>query len=102
MQFELSEKIGDMTLRQHLETAWKQSGVMPAQLAQVLPEECRSVWNAFTDLRASCPSNGFGPGRISYSEIDAYQRTTGDILAPWEITAIRRADRVWIGVQDGN
>ena len=36
---------------------------------------------------------GFGIGRISYSELDAYQRVTGSAFAPWEVDAIRRIDR---------
>ncbi len=91
-----------MTVRQHLEAAYKQSGVMPAQLADAppLPDECRSIWDAFIELRTSCPSNGLGPGRISFTEIDAYQRTTGDRLGAWGIKALRKVDAAWLEVKN--
>jgi hypothetical protein len=100
-EFELAQKTEGMTLREHLEMAWKASGAMPARLADApsLPMECREVWQSFLALRSSCPSSGFGPGRISFAEMDAYQRMTGDALAPWEVQAIRAADSAYMAVQ---
>lgn len=93
-EFELDKDVDGATQREHLQALWERSGVMPKTLANAprCPSECRHLWNAFTDLRASVPS-GFGIGRISYSELDAYQRVTGSAFAPWEVDAIRRIDR---------
>ena len=87
-----------MTLREHLEAVWVQTGVIPPQLADapVLPHECAGLWRTFIDLRSACPSSGFGPGALSYSEIDAYQRTGGEVLLPWEVRAIRAADNAYL------
>lgn len=89
-----------MTLREHLDTAWRATGEMPTRLANapVLPDDCLETWRTFIALRSSCPSNGMGPGRITYSELDAYQRTTGDVLEPWQVRAIRAADGAYIAV----
>lgn len=94
------QKTEGMTLREHLETAWQASGVMPARLADApaLPEQCHSVWRAFVELHSS-RGGGMGPARITFSEMDAYQRTTGDALAPWEVQAIRAADSAYMAVQ---
>ena len=87
-----------MTLREHLEAAWQATGVIPAQLANApaLPLECADLWRAFINLRSACQSSGHGPGCLSYSEIDAYQRTTGECLLPWEVQAIRAADNAYL------
>ena len=87
-------------MRQHLETAWKVTGIMPDKLANapVLPEGCEDTWATFVQLRSSCPSAGMGPGSISYSEFDAYQRVTGERLEPWQLDAIRAADRAYLQV----
>lgn len=41
-------------------------------------------------------SNGFGLNPISFTEIDAWQRLSGEMLRPWELRAIRRMDLVVI------
>lgn len=60
------------------------------------PRGCEDLWRVFSELHASRSNNGFGPSRISFAEIDAYQRVTGTMLKPWEIAAIRRADKAFI------
>lgn len=73
---------------------------MPDKLANapVLPEGCEETWNTFVALRSSCPSAGMGPGVISFADLDAYQRVTGDRLEPWQIGAIMAADRAYLNV----
>lgn len=89
-----------MTLRQHLETAWQATGVKPGRLADApeLPHGCADLWRTFLALRASSPGTGFGPSRISFTELDAYQRTMSDNLEHWEVQAIRAADGAYIEV----
>lgn len=60
------------------------------------PAGCEALWRAFRDLSASRANSGFGPLRITFTEIDAFQRVTGLRLKPWEVEAIRRADRAFI------
>ncbi len=55
------------------------------------PEGCEALWNIFCELHA-CR----GEGRISYVDVDAYQRVTGVVLRPWELAAIRRADNAFL------
>lgn len=63
----------------------KQIGKDPIelQLAPDLPEECAPLWDSFTRL-SNC----------SYTEIKAYCELTGDLLCPWEISAIIGLDRI--------
>jgi hypothetical protein len=60
------------------------------------PAACEDLWRIFMELHASRSSNGFGPSRITFSEIDAFQRVTGVRLKAWEVEAIRRVDRAFV------
>lgn len=62
----------------------------------VLPRGAIGVWNAFAHLSAARPSGGFGPGAISFTEIEAYSRLTGHSLVPWEVEAIRALDGAYL------
>ncbi len=86
---------------EHLLSVWERTGVKPARLADApaLPDGLAAVWTAFCDLRNSCPSSGMGPGRITFSEIDAYQRVTGHYLPAWQVDAIRRVDATFLAVR---
>lgn len=71
---------------------------MPQMLRDrpLCPDGCEGLWQAFKELHASRANSGFGPMRISFAEIDAFQRVTGLSLKPWEVEAIRRADRAFM------
>lgn len=73
----------------------QQTGVTPQMLldAPALPEGCESLWDAFRELHAC---RGSGPQRITYLDIDAYQRVNGVRFAPWQLDAIRQADAAFL------
>lgn len=60
-----------------------------------LPSIARPIWRAFLELHRT-RSGGFGPGPITYAEIDAWQRTMCVRLLPWEVFALRRVDDAFI------
>lgn len=60
------------------------------------PDGCEHLWAAYKELHASRAHSGFGPLRINFAEIDAFQRVTGLRLKAWEVEAIRRADRAFM------
>jgi len=86
------------TLRQHLIGAWERTGIEPRRLAEAdtLPVALEPLWQDFMELHASRANTGFGPARISFSEIDAFLRIRGGRFLPWQIDAIRRADAAYI------
>lgn len=57
----------------------KSTGRAPAGLsnAPALPPEAYHIWHLFSRLES-----------VTYTELDAYQRQTGDDLAPWELDVI--------------
>jgi hypothetical protein len=50
---------------------------LPELNAPELPDSCKHLWRLLTTLET-----------VSYGELEAYQRVTGDDLAPWEIDVI--------------
>jgi hypothetical protein len=94
----LDKVVEGATVMEHLLSVWERTGVKPARLADApaMPEGLSPLWHAYCDMRNSCPSNGMGPGRITFAELDAYQRVTGHRLAPWHVDAIRRVDVAYI------
>lgn len=95
-EFELGvvQKVDGKTLRQHLQSIHRQTGRMPEQLANAapLPDGCDALWLDFMALHQMRSSNGFGPSRITYSDMAAMQDVRGVTLEAWEVDAIRAAD----------
>jgi hypothetical protein len=85
-------------LIEHLRSAERQTGRTPEALlaAPPCPQGCEDLWRIFNELHSCRGSSGFGPLRIGYADLDSFQRVTGTTLAPWEIDAIRRADRAYL------
>lgn len=86
------------SLREHLQSWQRQTGRVPEQLADAprLPVGCEPLWRDFLALHSTRGSNGFGPERITFPALDAYQRLYGVRFAAWEIEAIRAADAAYI------
>lgn len=64
--------------------------------APALPVACTQLWQDFLELHHCRGTTGFGPSRISFVEIDAWQRVNGVRLPFWQIRAIRSADDAYI------
>lgn len=86
------------TLRDHLENWERQNRQRHPMLADApqLPAGCLVLWRDFTALHSARGASGFSPARISFSDIDAYQRVNDTRLHAWEIEAIRRADNAYL------
>lgn len=82
----------------HLLRAEEASGKTPQMLldAPACPAGCDELWTIFNELHSCRGSSGFGPQRITYTDLDAFQRVSGTKLQPWEIDAIQRADRAFL------
>jgi hypothetical protein len=96
-QFELGAEEEGGTVLEHLLAIQQATGQVPQMLldAPECPEGCEDLWQAFCEL-SDCRAWPYGPRRITYSDIDAFQRVTGRKLATWELEAIRRADAEWL------
>lgn len=87
-----------MALIDHLRAAERQTGITPQLLLEAppCPQGCEELWSTFLELSACRGNNGFGPTRITYGDIDAFQRVTGVKLKPWELDAVRKADSAFL------
>lgn len=86
------------TLREHYEALAERSGRTVAEIAGLseCPHGCELLWRDFMALSSTRGSNGFSVLRLSWAEIEAYQRLHGFRFAPWEIEAIRRLDSAFM------
>ncbi len=77
---------------------YEKTGRLPDRLADapVLPVGLEQLWHDFTELHGCRGSNGFGPARITYQDIDCWQRVNGTTLEGWQIAAIRQADSAYL------
>lgn len=101
-QFALSAKQSDgATLREHLEAAWKRSGVMPSTLAngQKLPAGTARLWKDFLELHGNRPTGMNGPESIGFRYLMDWQEFRGVKLAGWQIAAIQRADDAYFAAK---
>lgn len=85
-------------MREHLANYQKQTGKVHPRMAEAveLPDGLETLWSDFLELHSSRGSNGFGPSRITFTDIDAWQRVNGVKLRPWQVEAIRRADNAYL------
>ena len=93
---EFSLSGGSNSRRAQLENAWRQLGVKPKELDELieLPESMHMVWNYFIDLNNTRTSNGFGLNPISFTEIKSYFDLYCITPMSYEIAAIKALDRV--------
>ena len=114
-QFELDVRLKDgCTKREHLASAWRQTGIMPDELKAVpkLPLSIHYLWATFLELHRRRKSNGFGPVPLQYLDVEAWGRLTNRKLDVWELQAILGVDDAYLtvsakhskskGTEDGN
>ncbi len=84
--------------REHLTSLYRQTGVMPDELANApqLPDGLDYLWRDFLELHSSRTPGFSAPNRITFADIDAYQRVSGVTFEGWEVEAIRRADTAFL------
>lgn len=97
-QFELAAEEEGGTVLEHLRAVEKRTGQTPQMLldAPACPPGCEDLWETFRELHACRGNTGFGPQRITYMDVDAFQRVSGVRLQRWELEAIRRADAAFL------
>lgn len=98
-EFALQVKQDDgCSLREHLNNAWEQSGIMPAELAEAppLPAPGAYLWEYFVDLHNRRANNGFGHVPLTFLEVEAWKSARRRSLDDWELDAILDIDTAYI------
>jgi hypothetical protein len=80
------------SLRGHLELAAKQGCRDPRLDEGKVPEGFEYLMGTFFSIRQGCPSSMEGV-RITWVDIEAYKRATGNNLDAFEVEAIMSMDR---------
>lgn len=69
---------------------------MPQQLRlPPIPAALQHIWDWFCELSAARSGNGGGPNPIAFTEIDAWSRLTGRLLAPRDVQALMLLDQAF-------
>ncbi len=87
---------------QHLIAFEEHSGRKHPMLADapVLPRGCEGLWADFLQLHTSRQRDGMGNfSRISFTDLDAFERVNEIKFEAWEIDAIRQADTAWMAAR---
>ena len=64
-----------------------------------IPPEAENLWAWFWQLRTAQPSAGFGPAPLSFGEMDAWRRVTGNPLEPWQAEVLLAMDAAFLAAQ---
>lgn len=88
------------TLRDQLNSVWRQTGIKPKELEELLelPESCQHVWKWFLDLHSARTSSGFAPNPITYSDMYSYFTLLSMYPEEWELDLIKLIDRESLAV----
>ena len=72
----------------------EQTGSWPEDIPEPpdIPPALEHLWAWFWQLRTANPSAGFGPAPLSFGEMDAWQRVTGNRLEPWHVDTLLAMD----------
>jgi hypothetical protein len=98
-QFELSKPLEDGTpLLAHLQSASEATGKLHPMIADApsLPDGCKQLWSDFLELHGSRGSTGWGPARITYLDLFAWEQVNATKLGPWALDCVRKLDDVWL------
>ena len=97
-EFELNARQKDgSTLRENLESVYRQTGNMPKQLEPVeMPDCLHYLWSWFCELSGGRGYAEFGALPLTYSEIKAWAELTKTEPTAWEIEALKRIDRAYL------
>lgn len=94
---ELSREVNGVPLRTHLEHIVKITGKDDPDLyVPPFPEPIRRLWDKFLSLHDGRTYGINGVNPISYVDMDAWMRVTGNSLDEWEVKAVMRLDKAWL------
>lgn len=94
-------------LRQHLEKDAEGMFANPASQAKLdaappQPPNTARVWGIFLELHQRRPQGEFGPMRLPWTEVEAFQRVTSVPLRNWERQAIFALEDTFFEVRAEN
>lgn len=92
------KQVDGLSREAHLESVWRQTGVMPPELAPVeCPEELLYLWGYFLDVGLRRSGNGYSINPVSNLELEAWARVVGiGELTPFEVDALTALELLYL------
>lgn len=85
------------SLRAHLESLYRQTGVCPEQLnVDPIPQELIYLWNWWAQLEKTRMPSMSGISSITYTEIDSWARLSNIKLTAFEVKCLIALDTVFV------
>ena len=96
---QLGQRMADgASLREHLQSAARQTGDVDPRLLSRLPAHGTGLWEAFASLSASRPVGLNNAASIPPADVLAWQQLHGVQLTGWEIDTLAAMDRAALAV----
>lgn len=84
-------------LYDHFEQVYNATGVWPKDYEPIPPpDEASGLWDLFWELRQTVPAGMSGMGRISFLELDAWQRVRGVRLGNFVVDILLKMDAAYV------
>jgi hypothetical protein len=75
----------------------RQTGITPEELdGPELPHAAVPVWLMFLEVAGRRQVGGFGPGPLTYPDLQAWAALTGRRLSPLQVRWLCRLDDCWL------
>jgi len=88
--------------REHLEQVYKATGKKPQDLiGPSFPKEMSPQWSVFTELHRRRGHGFSGPLPLTFLDLDAWSRLTGNTLSGLDVRVIMLLDDTYIGSLNG-
>lgn len=86
-----------VSYREHLKQVEKNTGDRPDDLdGPPFPNNVSHIWSLFIELSGTRPVGFSGPLPITYTEIKSYCDLSGIEIRPYEVSAIKYLDNIFI------
>ena len=66
------------------------------------PPAAAYLWQWYMEIAAARGGSGFGPNPLSFTEIEAWSRLTGNRPGPWETGTLRAFDDAFFRIREEN
>jgi len=91
-----------ISVKDHLKQVYKSTGIIPEDLkGKELPKSVEYLWSSFLSISTGRQMGYSGPLPITFSEIFAWTKLTGNKLLPIELEVIKRLDNLYVRTMNG-
>lgn len=87
------------TLREHLQSVARQTGVIPQELEPVpCPDQMLPLWGVFVELDGGRTGGALGANPLTWGDLQAFMACTGCALDSFDVAALRALDTKFLAM----